>query len=80
MIYFIMFKYVKYDRHSNFNFIQVIKVTSHTLKHGSNHKDDIHNYEMEYTMEQSDITWCIMPLSVIKSNHPLSLSFSLSYL
>lgn len=33
-----------------------LKVTSHTLKHGSNHKDDIHNYEMEYTMEQSDIT------------------------
>ena len=31
-------------------------VTSHTSKHGSNQKDDIHNYEMEYTMEQSDIT------------------------
>ena len=56
MICFIMFKHVKYDSRHHFNFIQVIKVTSHTLKHGSNHKDDIHNYEMEYTMEQSDIT------------------------
>lgn len=38
MIYFIIFKYVKHDSHSNFNYIQVIK------KHKSILKDDIDNY------------------------------------